>query len=172
MLFKKYSIKMFTITALIILAVALGSASLVFSQGKSNSSIKKMENKLFNMINNQRRKNGLKPLTFDGKAYRAARAHSADMAKRDYFNHNSPDGKSVTDRLRKTGLVFRNVTWGENIACNYNYPNPLEQTVKGWMNSPGHRKNILNPRYQYGAIGIAQDKEGKYYYTQVFWGRI
>lgn len=159
---------------LIILILAAGTA---YSQkiGENSSDmppVEEMEKSLFAMVNRERVKEGLKPLIFEKKAYEAARNHSADMAKREYFNHNSPEGESVTGRLQKLNFEFTNTGWGENIASCLNYKNPLDVVLKGWMKSPGHRKNILNSKYKYGAIGIARNDKGRYYFTQVFWGPI
>ena len=145
-----------------------------YGEGEPSGQIKisKMEYKLYQMINQQREKNGVKPLKFSEMAYKAAKFHSNDMAELGFFSHVSPDGKQIGDRLKKFGFKTMNRTWGENIAMNFNLPDPLKHAVDSWMNSEGHRKNILNPKFQYTGVAIEKDPDGKYYYTQVFWGKL
>lgn len=162
------------ISALLLLFFALLVQGAYPQKVKENFSddppLNQMEKELFRMVNHERTKEGLKPLVYEEKAYRAALYHSEDMAKRDFFNHHSPEGHSVTNRLKQQNFEFSNTAWGENIASCYNYKNPLEITLTSWMKSPGHKKNILNSKYRYGAIGIARTPKGRYYFTQVFWG--
>ncbi|MFP4498889.1 MAG: CAP domain-containing protein [Vulcanimicrobiota bacterium] len=130
------------------------------------------EMKLFEMVNQIRKEKGLSPLQFETTAYQAAQLHSKNMAEKDFFSHTAPDGQTVGQRLVKFGFSRANRTWGENIAWNFNYPAPLDKTLEGWLNSPKHYENIINPRYEYGAIAISKNKKGHLYYTQVFWGNI
>lgn len=135
-----------------------------------NPSIQEMEKKVFKLINQAREEKGLQPLTVDSKAYRAAVDHSRDMADRNYFSHTSPENKDVVFRLNKYGFKLMGHTCGENIAANFNMKDPAEAAVAGWLKSPGHYANIMNPKFKYTGVGIAMDKNGKYYFTQVFWG--
>lgn len=113
-----------------------------------------LENEMLDMLNEERRKKGLKPLKADEESKMVARDHSLDMFNRGYFSHVSPEGTSPGTRMRKGGVRF--ITSGENLA--------LGQTVlichNGLMNSPGHRANILNPAY--GRVGIGILDGGKY----------
>jgi uncharacterized protein YkwD len=131
-----------------------------------------MEMELFDEVNDRRTENDLPPLEFDETAYRAAKYHSMNMARQGFFAHESPAGQTPTDRFELFDFNFANRMWGENIAMNFNLPNPIEATADGWMESPGHRENILEERYRYAAIGIEQNEEGHYYYTQKFWGNL
>jgi uncharacterized protein YkwD len=105
-----------------------------------------LEAQMLEMVNEERRKAGLKPVTADPEMTRVARAHSQDMFVRGYFAHVNPDGKDPFDRMRDFNVRF--MTAGENLA--------LAQTVgiahNNLMNSPGHRANILNP--DFGRLGI------------------
>jgi len=95
---------------------------------------------------------------------RAARGHSKDMGERNYFSHTSPDGRSPTDRARASG-------WsggvGENIYGGATSP---ADAVEGWMNSPGHCRNIMDPGYKVIGIGYAQVQGSQFtrYWTQNF----
>jgi uncharacterized protein YkwD len=104
------------------------------------------------IVNNERAKAGCKALTVDGRLAAAARKHSADMVKRHYFSHTTPDGVTMAKRIDNEG--YRWSTIGENIAAGQ--PNATE-VMKAWMNSPGHRANILNCKFQQIGIGVAFD---------------
>ncbi len=134
--------------------------------------IQEMENRLFNLVNEERQKKGLAPLEYDKTAYEAARYHSMDMAKRDYFSHTSPEGEDFVKRLEKFGFRFMNVTGAENLAKNRGVTDPVAVALRGWLQSQGHYANIMNPEFQYGAIGAGVTPRGEYYFTQVFWGRL
>ncbi len=142
------------------------------SEDSTDQPVRKMEKDLFDRVNKVRTDKGLHPLTFDDTAYQAAMAHSLDMARRKYFAHKSPEGHSVTYRLGQLDFEFINTTWGENIAMNHNFPDPAGATLKGWIDSPGHYKNMVKKEYQYSAIAIVKTEEEKYYFTQVFWGKL
>lgn len=96
------------------------------------------ETRVFHLINAERKANGCPALTSDPRLAAAARRHSDAMAKQDFFAHNSPDG--ITPAKRATAAGYRWMMVAENIAAGYMSP---EKVVKGWMNSPGHRSNIL-----------------------------
>lgn len=104
------------------------------------------------IVNNERAKAGCKALTVDGRLAAAARKHSADMVARHYFSHTTPDGVSMAQRINNEG--YRWSTIGENIAAGQ--PNATD-VMKAWMNSPGHRANILNCKFQQIGIGVAFD---------------
>lgn len=101
--------------------------------------------------NTERAKVGLGPLADDAALDRAAQAHAEDMRARDYFAHESPEGTMPWDRIEATLRGEAPFTWmGENIAMGFA---DVPATCVGWMNSPGHRANILNPHYD--TIGTA-----------------
>jgi len=100
------------------------------------------------LTNLERRTEGLPPLKGESHLEAAAQAHAEDMAILDYFDHQSLDGRSPWDRLEEAGYVFHAA--GENIAAGQSTP---EDVVDGWMNSPGHRANILNPSFRELGVG-------------------
>lgn len=123
------------------------------------------ERAVWTLTNQERSENGLSGLSFNGDLVASARAHSADMAAQDYFNHTALDGSSPGDRIAATGYDAN--SWGENIAAGYATP---ESVVEGWMNSPGHRANILNSNFCDIGVGYAYDGDSTYghYWTQNF----
>ena len=121
------------------------------------------ENKVLELVNVERAKYGLSPLQMDESVRNVARMKSSDMRKNNYFDHNSPTYGSPFDMLKQFGISYKSA--GENIAQGY--PTP-EAVVKGWMNSPGHRANILNSSFTH--IGIGYDAQG-HYWTQMFIGK-
>ena len=98
----------------------------------------------------------------DENVRKVARTKSTDMSKNNYFSHTSPTYGSPFDMLKTFGISYRSA--GENIAQGYTTP---EAVVKGWMNSPGHRANILNESYT--KIGVGYEANGNYW-TQLFIG--
>ncbi|MEK9167240.1 MAG: CvpA family protein [Patescibacteria group bacterium] len=109
---------------------------------------KTSEAKMFQWVNEERIKAGVKPLVLDEKIVTVARAHSRDMFNRGFFAHENPDGQSPFDRMDKGGITFE--VAGENIA----YAPTVELAHNGLMRSPGHRKNILNPDFGHVGYGI------------------
>lgn len=98
------------------------------------------------------------PLRWNDNLARAALSHSKDMNANNHFNHIGTDGTSFTDRMLQQGYAFQ--TGGENIAFGYGTE---EEVVNGWLDSPGHCRNIMNPSYT--EMGVARDGN---YWTQVF----
>mgnify|MGYP003575885971 CR=1 FL=1 len=121
---------------------------------KDNYSLRDLERQLLNLVNKERRKRGLSLFSADPQVQGVARKHSADMANRDFFSHYNPDGKDPFDRMKSDGLTFRAAA--ENIA----YAQTLEEIHTSLMNSPGHRKNILNPKFGRLGIGIVHCRYG------------
>ncbi|MGW4073457.1 CAP domain-containing protein [Streptomyces asiaticus] len=105
----------------------------------------------------------LAPLSPDPRLTAAAQAHSDDMVARDFYSHTGPEGHQPWDRARAAGATHRGI--GENIACGQRSP---EEVVRGWMNSPGHRANILKPDFTHIGVGHATGSRAGTYWTQVF----
>ena len=120
------------------------------------------EEQVVALVNQERAKNGLKPLTMNLKLSNVARAKSQDMRDNNYFSHTSPTYGSPFDMMKSFGISYR--TAGENIAMGYRTP---EAVMQGWMNSPGHRANILNGSFT--EIGVGYVADGNYW-TQQFIG--
>ncbi|GLZ78102.1 hypothetical protein Afil01_29090 [Actinorhabdospora filicis] len=118
--------------------------------------------KVAELTNAERAKNGCDPLRVNAKATKAAQYHANDMAERDYFAHDSPEGRSAGDRLDAAGYAWRG--WGENI---FKGPRTAEDAVRGWMDSPGHRANILNCDFKEIGVGVTLSDNGPFW-VQVF----
>ncbi|SIT80670.1 CAP domain-containing protein [Edaphobacillus lindanitolerans] len=125
-----------------------------------NAGLSATEQKVLDLTNAERTKAGLKPLAADTKLMKSAREKSADMSKNNYFSHTSPTYGSPFDQMKALGISYRSAA--ENIAMGQRTP---EEVVKGWMESPGHRQNILTPGFTH--IGIGYDPSG-HYWTQQF----
>ncbi|MFJ9245567.1 CAP domain-containing protein [Streptomyces sp. NPDC101776] len=113
--------------------------------------------------NAERARAGLRALAVDPLLAAAAQAHSTDMVARAFYSHTSPDGSQPWDRAAAAGSRRRTI--GENIACGQRSP---AQVVEGWMNSPGHRANILKPDFTHIGIGFAGGGQMGTYWTQLF----
>ena len=113
--------------------------------------------------NAERARHGLPPLTIDARLATAAQVHSTDMVRRGFFAHESPDGRQVWDRAVAAGYAYRKVA--ENIAAGQR---TADEVVRGWMDSAGHRANILDRDLT--QIGVGRAEGGSYgvYWTQVF----
>ena len=109
----------------------------------------------FCLLNRRRRERGLPPLVRDRRIDAAARAHSRDMAERRFYAHESPDGTTPLQRMRRAGWPANRTGGAENIAWGAGGASTPAEIVEGWMNSPGHRANILDPRLRTVGVGIA-----------------
>ena len=126
----------------------------------TDSSVTSYEQEVIRLVNEIRTENGLKPLTYDWELGRVARYKSQDMKDNRYFSHTSPVYGSPFEMIRNFGISYKSA--GENIAKGYATP---QAVVSGWMNSPGHRANILNANYT--RIGVGYVAAGNYW-TQMF----
>nr|WP_079161910.1 CAP domain-containing protein [Streptomyces fodineus] len=117
------------------------------------------------LTNAERGRAGLPPLAVDPLLTAAAQAHCADMVARDFYDHTSPDGSQPWDRAAAAGSRRRTI--GENIACGQRSP---AEVVDGWMNSPGHRANILKRDFGYIGVGFSGGGRAGTYWTQLFGG--
>jgi uncharacterized protein YkwD len=128
------------------------------------------EQRVLQLINKLRTSRGLKTLDWDSTLLRAARMHSENMAKRDFFNHVGPDGKTATERIKMCGLRGWRAL-GENIHFNQGYDDPVAFAIERWMASPLHRQNMLNPMWSSSAVGIATASDGRIFFTELFLAR-
>lgn len=126
--------------------------------------IKKMENEVIRLVNVERSKRGLSALTANWELSRVARYKSQDMKTKNYFSHTSPTYGSPFQMMQHFGIAYR--TAGENIAMGQRTP---QEVMNAWMNSSGHRANILNPQFK--EIGVGAAKDGSIYWTQMFIAR-
>jgi uncharacterized protein YkwD len=131
----------------------------------SPSSFSATESRIFDLINAQRRRQGLQPLAHNPQLDRMAKIQAENMARFQKMAHNIPDASLPTlgDRARYVGYMFSRIS--ENVALGY--PN-AETVVNGWMTSTGHRRNILDGGVVETGIGIARSAAGGVYYCQVF----
>ena len=127
-----------------------------------SQAVRAYEQEVVRLVNAQRAQNGLKPLAENWELSRVARYKSADMAGKRYFSHESPTYGSPYQMMRSFGISFRSA--GENIAYGQRTPAAV---VGAWMNSSGHRANILNASYT--QIGVGYCADGRYW-TQMFIG--
>lgn len=104
-------------------------------------------------VNEQRRKVGAPPLAMNPDLQQAAQAHAQDMLARGYFAHKSPSGTTVRERSRRAGYEWRTI--GENIAEGQT---SVDEVMTTWMDSPGHRQNILNPNFRELGVGLVLGK--------------
>jgi uncharacterized protein YkwD len=123
------------------------------------------ESRVIELVNIERAAQNLPPLTYNEALTDVARLHSQDMGVNDYFNHTSQDGRAFNERILDAGYDY--TSCGENIAASYTSP---EAVVTAWMNSDGHRANILSPDYCDIGVGYATVAGSDYthYWTQDF----
>jgi uncharacterized protein YkwD len=116
------------------------------------------------LIDETRRERGLSPLRYDDRLGQAARDHTSDMVRRDYFAHVSPGGADMTDRLRDAGWPTRGSWWaGEMLALGSGSRSTPRSLVSAWLNSPPHRAILLSERAARIGIGVARDTpDGKH----------
>ncbi len=127
---------------------------------ENDASARAYEKEVVRLVNAERAKAGLKALTEDWELSRVARFKSQDMRDNNYFSHTSPVYGSPFDMIKNFGITYRSA--GENIARGQKTP---QAVVNAWMNSSGHRKNILNASYTKIGVGYAADGN---YWTQMF----
>ncbi len=129
---------------------------------EKDQSVSAYEKEVVRLVNKIRTENGLPLLTYDWQLSRVARYKSQDMHDKGYFSHTSLAYGSPFDMIKAFGISYR--TAGENIAKGYKTP---KDVVDGWMNSSGHRANILNSSYT--KIGVGYVTDGNFW-TQMFIG--
>lgn len=132
---------------------------------KTNSDINEDEKEVFNLINNQRVNNGLGALKIDSELQRVARIKAEDMVLNNYFSHQSPTYGSPFDMLKNFKISYK--TAGENIAANSSNAG----AVNAWMNSSGHKANILNGNFNYTGIGVVSSSKYGKIFVQMFIGK-
>ncbi|MCX7780999.1 MAG: CAP domain-containing protein [Negativicutes bacterium] len=119
----------------------------------------------FNLLNQDRAKYGLPALKYNAQLTVLARNYARDMINRNFFAHTDPDGLSPFDRMSRAGISYR--TAGENLAIN----SSVTDAEKAFMNSPGHRANILSANYTEVGVGVVRAANGQVYVVQEFIGR-
>lgn len=124
---------------------------------------KGVEEEVLALVNQERSKAGLKPLEMDWELQRVARTKSCDMAQNNYFSHQSPTYGSPFDMMKHFGIKYTQA--GENIASGQRTP---AEVMQSWMNSSGHRANILKPDFTHIGVGYCVGGSAGKYWTQQF----
>ena len=150
------------VLALIVFLVAAPAASAAGACSAANASVNTASKRVLVratlcQLNVERSRQGLRPLRLNRRLSTAARAHSRAMARRHFFSHDSLNGASFLDRIRGTGYLRGARSWsvGENIAYGSGRLSTPRSIGRAWMNSPGHRANILSRSFRSIGIGIA-----------------
>jgi uncharacterized protein YkwD len=152
------------------LALMLTTCLVLADEEKPEAKLSADEKTLLELLNKEREKEKLPKLTVNAQLMKAARAHSENMAKQEKMAHEL-DGKNVGERVTDAGYEWRAVA--ENVAKagaeTGDPPAPPAADIhKGWMESKGHKDNILGEKYREVGISMVKSKKGTYYYTQVF----
>lgn len=135
------------------------------SSSTETSNMNSDEKEVFDLINKQRTNNGLAALKNDSGVQRVARIKAQDMVDNNYFSHTSPTYGSPFDMLKSFKISYK--TAGENIAGN----SSNSSAVTAWMNSSGHKANILNSNFNYTGIGVVSSPKYGKMYVQLFIGK-
>ena len=133
---------------------------------KPSTDFSSYQQQVLDLVNAERAKRGISALTLDSSLSSVATKKSQDMIDKNYFDHTSPTYGSPFDMMKQFGISYRSA--GENIAKGQKTP---QEVVDAWMNSEGHRKNILNPNFTNLGVGIAKDSNKTTYWTQMFIGK-
>lgn len=145
----------------------ISNPNLIYPGQKINipeaSALSSLELEVIRLVNIERTNRGLQALKHNWQASRVARYKSQDMIDRNYFSHQSPTYGSPFTMMQNFGLRFSAA--GENIAYGQRTP---QEVVTAWMNSPGHRANILSSTYTEIGVGAAKKSNGTLYWTQMF----
>ena len=149
----------------------------VHARAEAADSVAELERQVHDGINSERAKNGGSPLRWATRLAAVARAHSDDMTDRGYFSHDTPEGLGLSDRIDRAGYsCWKGSHYGvaENIAIETTsggLDRVAAEAVRGWMNSPGHRSNLLGRQYDRTGVGVSFGSWRGYdavYLTQVF----
>ncbi|WP_191566496.1 SafA/ExsA family spore coat assembly protein [Metabacillus idriensis] len=129
----------------------------------SGTPYQSMESEVVTLVNQERAKYGLMPLSANWELARVSRYKSEDMRDKNYFSHTSPTYGSPFDMMKKFGIQYSYA--GENIAAGQT---TAKSVVAAWMNSEGHRKNILSANFKEIGVGYAKGGSSGHYWTQMF----
>ena len=135
------------------------------STNQDSTSFADYQQEVVNLVNKERAKYGLSALKSNSSLANVATIKSQDMVNKNYFSHTSPTYGSPFDMMKQFGISYK--TAGENIAMGQKTPS---EVVTAWMNSEGHRKNILSSSFTQIGVGVAKNANGQLYWTQMFIG--
>jgi uncharacterized protein YkwD len=133
---------------------------------ESESSLRKLEQQIFQNVNVVRTENQAYELCWKEDLASEARRHAKNMASRDFFSHEDPKRGEISERLDASGINWNRCA--ENIYREQGLKNPAEDAVQSWLKSPGHRKNMLDRGLAETGIGAAMQPDGTIYVVQVF----
>jgi len=122
------------------------------------------------LLNEERAREGVQPLRYDARLEAASQAHSEDMARRRFFEHDTPEGVEPYERMLAAGYAATNAFTGENIARGEGPESSPIEILDAWMNSPPHREAILHPQYSEVGVGVALAQAAPTFYTTDFGG--
>jgi uncharacterized protein YkwD len=125
-----------------------------------------LEKECLDQVNLVREAHGVSPLSFDEDLLEVARAYSRRMAEEKFFAHEDPEGRTVRQRVDRAGIKWRMI--GENLAYSNGYLSPVAASLRGWMESDAHRRNMLDPDFRQTAIGAWISSNGTVYFTEIF----
>ena len=156
------------------LGAVSGSTQIADAAGAQNGaspqesySATQIEDAILSQVNRVRSERGLDLLRADPQLQQAARSHSEQMARQNFFSHVDPKGRDVVARIQSEGVTgFKSV--GENIFVGQNLANLVDSVIQGWMASPGHQRNLLSSEYREVGTGVAVSNKQKIYVTQVY----
>lgn len=126
-----------------------------------------IEEQVFALVNKERSLQNLQMLEWDSEMFYLAREHSKNMAQFGFFSHQRLDGKTISDCSNEIGATGWTAL-GENLAFSQGVKDNAEFSLRGWMNSASHKRNLLDKKWIRSGIGVAQTPDGKFYITQIF----
>jgi uncharacterized protein YkwD len=109
------------------------------------------------LLNEERARHGLEPLRRNAILEAASQRHSEDMARRHFFAHDTPDGMNPRERVTAAGYTTCDCFVGENLYWGAGIHAPPVKAMRGWMRSPGHRRNVLRPEFTEVGVGVVYD---------------
>jgi uncharacterized protein YkwD len=136
------------------------------NSSNSESRLRKLEQEIFQKVNNARDENRVPQLCWKENLASEARRHAGNMAARRFFSHEDPKRGEISRRLDTSGINWNRCA--ENIYREQGLENPAEDAVKEWLESSGHRKNMLDRGFSDTGVGVAAQADGTIYVVQVF----
>lgn len=152
-------------SCLVIMLLLLGVTGVSAESGSYKyEDVPEYAHRILELVNRERASRGLNPMKLSPGLMGASEVRASEVLVK--FSHTRPNGKSALDMIRKSGFIV-----GENIAAGQDTP---EEVMDSWMNSPGHKMNILNPKFTHLGVGYVYDERKKYphYWVQMFRGHL
>ncbi len=153
----------------LIRAITLAVASWAAGAGQADSSqppLAAIERRVFELVNQERTSRGLNALEWDQRLADAARSHARSMAQHRFFSHVDPTRGNLEQRLAAAKISWHKVA--ENLFTEKGFEDPAQRTVQGWMNSPGHRRNVLDRDLTRAGAGAGRAPDGTVYVVEIY----